>query len=251
VTREPEGLAAVPAVILVGGVGSRLRSVTGDLPKPMAPVAGRPFLEHLLIFLRDQGVRRVVLCVGHGADAIRAHFETGRALGLEIEYTVEKEPRGTGGAIKLGLEAAGAPTCFVLNGDSYVQIYLREMLAAHRLAGGWVILALARVTDTARFGAVEMDRTTHQIWTFGEKARGGPGLISAGVYLMDSDVASAIPQGMVSIEKDVLPTMVARGVYGFVTDGLFIDIGVPEDYRRLAAEPEAFLSAVYHGAGRG
>src|SRR4051812_42116886 len=110
-----------PAIVLVGGVGSRLKAVSGLLPKPMVPIAGRPFLEYILGYLRICGVRSAVLCVGHGADIIRGHFGGGAGVGLDLDYSVEEVLQGTGGAIRLGFEVAQAATALVLNGDSFVE----------------------------------------------------------------------------------------------------------------------------------
>ena len=210
----------------------------------MAPIAGRPFLEHLLRFLRRGGMRRVVLCAGYGAEAIRAHFGQGREMDLEIVYSIETELQGTGGAIRLGAAALPAERFIVLNGDSFVEIDIPGMLDFHQSHGSNLTVALARVPDTGRFGAVDLEPGTARLRGFGEKQRGGAGLINAGVYLVDRAVTDAIPQGVVSFERDVLPRQLERGGYGFVTEGLFIDIGIPADYERLAAEPASFLSAV-------
>jgi NDP-sugar pyrophosphorylase family protein len=209
----------------------------------MVPIAGRPFLEHLLDFLRDSGVRRVVLCVGHGAEAIQSHFGSGADLGLEISYSVERELLGTGGAIKCGVRIGNGRTSLVLNGDSFVELDLEALLQFHQRAAAPMTAALVGVEDTGRFGAVVLDPATGLVREFGEKRRSGPGLINGGVYLIERNVADRIPSGVVSFERDFLPGLVQNGLHGFVTQGFFVDIGVPEDYHRLADHPQAFLAA--------
>jgi D-glycero-alpha-D-manno-heptose 1-phosphate guanylyltransferase len=234
----------LPALVLVGGVGSRLRAVSGDLPKPMVPIAGRPFLEYLLRFLRGQDVRRVVLCVGYAADRIRSYFGAGERVGLELDYSEEQELLGTGGALKLGAARAAGSTLLALNGDSFVNFNVQEMLRTHRARGAAVTVALTRVPDAARFGAVDWDGRSGLIRAFGEKARGGPGLINAGVYLVEREVIEAIPEGVVSLEHRVLPDLAGKRAYGVVAEGPFVDIGLPEEYRRLLADPGELLRTV-------
>ena len=240
--------AVIPAIILVGGVGSRLRPVTGDLPKPMAPVAGRPFLAWLIEFLRGSGLDRIVLSAGYGAETIRDHFGNGADLGLTISYSVEQQLLGTGGAIKQGAGLIADDRFLVLNGDSFAQINLEAFQAFHRQHGGPLSLALVRVKDAGRFGAVDIDGRTGEIRAFDEKQKSGGSLINAGMYLMERRVADAIPAGVVSFERDVLPGLLKRSgetskAYGFPVDGFFVDIGVPEDYRKLVDNPAPLLQA--------
>ena len=233
-------------MVLVGGLGTRLRAVAGDVPKSMVPIAGRPFLEYLLRYLRSGGIRRAVLCVGHRADLIRAHFGSA-AVDLELSYSMEEQLAGTGGALKLGAALTSESPVFVLNGDSFAQVDLHAMRRFHGAQNARLTIALAAVNDAGRFGAVQVDPGNGEITAFGEKARSGPGLINAGVYLIERDVVAQIPDGVTSFEHDVLPRWVGRGAFGFMTQGLFIDIGVPEDYRRLAAAPGELLAAVAAG----
>jgi NDP-sugar pyrophosphorylase family protein len=131
----------------------------------------------------------------------------------------------------------------VLNGDSFLDVELETLVRFHRQAAAAVTVALAEVEDTSRFGTVVLESKTGVIREFGEKRGPGPGLINAGVYVVERDVVDAIPSGVVSFERDVLPGLAGRGLYGFPTQGFFVDIGVPEDYQRLAGEPGAFLVA--------
>ena len=210
----------------------------------MMPVAGRPFLDYLLRSLHRQGIERVVLCVGYGADRIREHFGSGQRVGLELAYSVESDLLGTGGALKLASETLGEEVFFALNGDSFAEVNLADLLAAHRSREARMTLALVQVPDASRFGVVDWEESTGRIRGFSEKGRGGAGVINGGVYVMNRDVAREIPAGVVSLEYQVLPRLVGTGAYGVVTSGLFVDIGLPEEYRRLAEHPGRFLSAV-------
>jgi NDP-sugar pyrophosphorylase family protein len=210
----------------------------------MLPVAGRPFLEHLLRYLGRQGVRRAVLCVGHRGAAIRAHFRDGDAVGLSLVYSEERELLGTGGALRQAVSLVTGGTVVALNGDSFVRLDLPAMLARHLSPPAPATVALVRVSDTSRFGAVQLEEAGSRITRFGEKSAVGPGLINAGVYLLQRKEIERIPAGVVSFEHDVLPGLAARGARGFITQGLFADIGTPEDYGRLAAAPGRLLAAV-------
>lgn len=194
----------------------------------MVPIAGRPFLEYLLRYLRNEGVHRAVLCVGHGGEAIKSHFGSGGSLGLDIAYSAEEQLAGTGGALKLGAALTSDSPVFALNGDSFAQVDLRAMRRFHGQQNARLTIALAAVNDAKRFGAVRVDPDGGGIEAFGEKSRSGPGLINAGVYLIERDVVDQIPDGVTSFERDVVPRWVGRGACGFVTHGLFIDIGVPD-----------------------
>ena len=229
------------AIILAGGLGTRLRSVVADLPKAMAPVAGRPFLEHLLDLLARAGFASAVLAVGYRADAIREHFGD-RYRGLPLAYSVEGQPLGTGGAIRLAMNQASSPEVFVVNGDTFVDVDFSAMLAAHRTASAKLTIAVHEVPDAARYGA--LDIAGDRVRGFFEKGREGPGWINAGVYLIARTLldGEALPTAF-SFESDYLvPNVVALRPLAFPTEGLFIDIGVPEDYDRaqsLLATPRS------------
>ena len=222
---------SMEAIVLAGGLGTRLRSVVAEVPKAMAPVAGRPFLERLLDLLVDAGFASAVLAVGYRADAIRDHFGD-RYRGLPLAYSVEGNPLGTGGAIRLAMNQASSPEVFVVNGDTFVDVDFSAMLAAHRGASARLTIAVHEVPDAARSGA--LDIAGNRVRGFFEKGRAGPGWINAGVYLLARTQLddAALPTAF-SFESDYLvPNVEALKPLAFPTGGLFIDIGVPEDYAR-------------------
>ncbi|MBN9518511.1 nucleotidyltransferase family protein [bacterium] len=229
-------LDGVTAAILAGGLGTRLRSVVADRPKVLAPVAGRPYLTHLLDQLFTAGAGDVVLLTGYGADQVRAAFGDGYR-GMTLRYSVEPEPLGTGGAVRHALDLF-AGDVLLMNGDSYCAIDLAGLVATARHTGQ-VGVALAHVDDVSRYGTVGIG-PTGRVTAFAEKGgASGAGWINAGVYLIPRGCVADIPAGRaVSLEREVLPRWVADpGIRG-VPGGRFIDIGTPESF----AEAEAFFA---------
>lgn len=221
------------AVVLAGGRGTRLAAVVPDLPKPMAPIAGVPFLSYLLQTLVDNGFTRVVLSIGHRAEAIRSYYGD-RFKSLELAYCEEASPLGTGGGIRAAMRVARAERVFVVNGDTLAGVDYRAMLAAH--PDDELIVALTPVPDVARYGSVGV--ADGRIAAFREKGSHGPGYINAGVYLMRRELLESLglPEAF-SFEADVL---VARRdsvrPAAFPASGYFIDIGMPDDYQRAQTE---------------
>lgn len=220
----------VPAIILAGGLGTRLRSVVSDVPKVLAPVAGKPFLEHVLRRLAAGGFDRVVLAVGYMRDQIIAAIGT-EFLGLSVSYSIEEVPLGTGGAIRKALMALDAPRAFVINGDTWLEVDYRQMLAAHAAACTRVTLATARVNIVSRYGSVVTDGDGRAI-RFTEKGEQQPGQINGGVYVVERTAFDGVdlPPAF-SFESDFLmPQCASLHPLTFPDTGRFIDIGVPEDY---------------------
>jgi D-glycero-alpha-D-manno-heptose 1-phosphate guanylyltransferase len=218
------------AIVLAGGFGTRLRAVVADLPKPMAPVAGRPFLEILLASLAGKGITRVVLSVGYMAQTIVERF--GHTFGgLEIDYAIEATPLGTGGAVRLALGRCTGEPVLVVNGDTFLDVDLEALRGLWRADRAPVVVARA-VGDTTRFGRLRVEG--ERITAFAEKGVAGPGLINAGCYLVPRDLLAAFgPDRAFSLETDFLAPCVERStVRVLVSAGTFIDIGVPEDYAR-------------------
>ena len=224
--REP-----LEAAILVGGKGTRLKSVVSDRPKPMAEVAGKPFLEWILIGLRDRGVSRIVLCSGYMPDVIEGYFGDGRVLNLELSYSVDPYPLGTGGAVRDSLEHISGSRFLVLNGDSYCDFDIETLMRTHLDSRSAATIWTARVEDAHRFGSMDVAENS-SVLAFREKqVSRGPGIVNAGVYLVERDVVTAIPEGRaVSLESEVFPRLVGNGLYAVIGDAPFLDIGTPESF---------------------
>ncbi|HVZ82655.1 MAG TPA: nucleotidyltransferase family protein [Terracidiphilus sp.] len=224
--------AALPQVlVLCGGLGTRLQAAYDGGPKALAPVNGRPFLDYQLAWLRRQGVRRAVLCVGYRHEEIEARYPAG-AGDPAIAYSVENQPLGTAGAVKNAEAAIEGKQFFVVNGDSLADVSLAELLQFHRARGAAATIATVRVDDAARYGSVAAD-ADGRVTGFAEKGTAsGRGRVNAGVYVMEPAVLDAIAAGRkVSLEREVFPALAGRGLYAFAAQGSFIDIGVPEDWQ--------------------
>jgi D-glycero-alpha-D-manno-heptose 1-phosphate guanylyltransferase len=219
------------AIVLAGGLGTRLRRVVGDVPKPMAPVAGRPFLAWILDRLAQSGFERVVLAVGYRHEVIEHHFSHAWR-GVELHYSVEAQPLGTGGALRLAADHVSGWPVFVLNGDTFLDLDYGAMLEAHLRGQERMSMAVCRVADAGRYGALDLH--DGHVRGFLEKGRAGPGVINAGTYLLSQDVLDRIPHGVpFSFEQQLLvPEVGAIRPAAYQTEDLFIDIGVPEDYAR-------------------
>lgn len=233
------------AIILAGGTGTRLRSVVADRPKPLAIVAGRPFLDWLILSLRAHGVRDIVLSTGYQGGLIERTFSDGSALGVRLRYSHETQPLGTAGAIRLALSLIDGDTFFVLNGDSYCRMDFGALALAHKQQQARATLCLTQVDDCARYGAVELD-ANNRITAFAEKgAKMGAGWINAGVYALGRAVIEPLALNQpASIERDVFPALTGAGLFGFAAQPPFLDIGTPESYHASEAELRAELWAV-------
>lgn len=223
---------AVRAVILVGGLGTRLRERVADRPKAMAPIAGRPFLDYLLAWLERAGCQGVVLATGHMASTIEAHV--GSRFGeMAVAYSHEDQPLGTGGAVLQALKQhfSGEPA-LVLNGDTWLGLDLPLFMRWCAAQPSDDAMVLREVPDAARFGRVEL--AGGRVIRFGEKSVPGPGLINGGAYWMREGSFDGLNlPAAFSLEKDVFEPDVARlQLRGYVTDGAFIDIGVPAEFDR-------------------
>lgn len=219
------------AIILAGGLGTRLRPVVADLPKPLAPVAGRPFLAWVLDHLADNAIRHVVLATGYRAHAIEQAIGP-RWCGMDISYSVEDRPLGTGGAIRQACGLLRGQAAHVLNGDTYLRYRLEGLEHATSQAGARVGMALAHVEDVGRYGAVRVDGP--RVTAFLEKGGHGPGFINAGCYYLTRAAIESLPARQAfSFEQDVLVPMAEAGlVCAYPETAGFIDIGVPDDFLR-------------------
>ncbi len=224
-------MPADEAIVLAGGFGTRLRGIVDDVPKPLAPVAGRPFLAWLLDRLAASGMRRCILATGYLSEVIEQRIGASWQ-GMEIAYSVEPEPLGTGGAIRLAASRLQGNAAHVLNGDTWLEYDPAALEATARATGTPMAIALARVDDVARYGAVDIDND--RVAGFREKGEAGAGWINAGCYFLAAEALAALPaRDAFSFEQDVLqPRVQAGAVAAFTATAGFIDIGVPEDYAR-------------------
>ncbi len=233
------------AIILAGGAGTRLRARVSDVPKPMAPVAGRPFLEYLIARLLLAGCRRIVLSVGYLHEKVSDHFGA-RAGAADIAYAVEDRPLGTGGAIALALRSCDpAEPVLVMNGDSFLDVDLAAFADWYRRSDGEFGMVLRKVDDVSRFGEVRFsgERVTEFIEKGGE-ARAG--WINAGIYALRAGLFERfqLPDAF-SLERDVLGAQLsALDVRAFPVDGYFIDIGIPEEFDRAQRELPQYCTAL-------
>lgn len=229
------------AIILAGGLGTRIRALFPDRPKCLIPIRGKPFLDWQIERLARQGFQRIVLCVGHRAEEIVERYGDGAAWNVHIDYSREVEPMGTAGALRVAARFFREAS-LVLNGDTYLDTDYRALAAAHetraRPNGALGSLGLVAIADTSRSGQVILDQQ-HRIVAFREKApaRVEGGLISAGAYILEPETIERIPAGRpVSIETEIFPALASAGaLYGFPLEGAFADMGTPEGYAALEA----------------
>ena len=231
------------AIILAGGLGTRLRLVVPDMPKCMAPVAGRPFIHYVIEHLRKQGVEKFIFSVGYKSDMIieyinHQYLPSGNLdTTLQVQYSVEEEPLGTGGAIKLACSLASEKNVLVVNGDTLFSLDVNKLRVFHQICGADCTLSLKAMQNFDRYGLVEMNKD-YTIASFKEKQHYQSGFINAGVYALNAAkfIREDLPEKF-SFEKDWLEKYFdKRRFYGVVQDSYFIDIGIPDDYERAQRE---------------
>lgn len=232
------------ALVLAGGLGTRLRDVIKDCPKPMAPVNGKPFLEYQLAFLKKNGIQDIVLSTGYMSEKIEEHFGSGKTHGVSITYVKEKESLGTGGAIKNAVNML-EKQFLVLNGDSLFLIDITSMTDFHKKHNADMTLALAKIKDKSRYGSVDVDCNL-QIKRFVEKEGSSSELINGGIYFFEKhNIAWDAFPSKFSIEKDFFPQLVVKNkIFGFVSDSYFIDIGTAKDYENFRKQLSAGIIQV-------
>lgn len=223
------------AIILAGGVGSRLRTVVKDVPKPMALVAGRPFLSYVLDYLHANGITKVVLSVGYKWQIIHAYFQD-NYKNISIAYSVEENLLGTGGAIMQSLIYCNQQQVFVVNGDTLFLVNLHNLLEFHNKKASDVTLALKPRFDASRYGLVLNDGKG-RVTVFQEKKTHAVGSINGGVYCLNKEALHkfCLPQSFMW-ENFLSQNMHQLKIFGFEKDEYFIDIGIPEDYARAQVE---------------
>lgn len=229
------GENSLEAIILVGGKGTRLNSVVNDRPKPMAEVGGRPFLEWLIMALKNQGVQRIILCTGYLGHIVKNYFKDGKKWDLDIQYSHEIRPLGTAGAVRNALDLIDKNQFLVINGDSYCHFDIKKLLNFHIGKKASITMWLVNLEDCRRYGSVKIGKDG-EILAFHEKS---PillsGLINAGIYLMTKDSVKDIPKGQIySLETDLFPSLIGRGLYAVEGVLPFIDIGTPESFNNAS-----------------
>lgn len=226
-------MGATDAVILVGGMGTRLRPLTLSAPKPMLPTAGVPFLTHLITRIRDAGITHIVLGTSYQAEVFQTYFDGGDILGVELEYVVESEPLGTGGGIRNVAERLRGDNVMIFNGDVLSGVDLTALLAAHEQSDADVTLYLTKVDDPRAFGCVPTD-ADGRVTAFLEKDPNPvTDQINAGTYVFKRAIVDSIPAGRpVSVERETFPGLLASGarVMGFVDSTYWRDLGRPSDF---------------------
>ena len=237
--RPPLSPADLTVLILSGGIGSRLRGITAT-PKTIVPVEGRPFLVHLLDALKYKGLRRVVVCAGHGAGEVEAAVRNGNP-GLELAFSVETSPLGTGGALRLSTERVETSHVLAMNGDSWCDFDLGRLLEFQKGHPALPTVVTTRVPDVSRFGQLETD-DNHRVLAFREKCeQGATGWINAGIYLLPAVGLRDLPnQAPFSLERDIMPGWIEDGLFAFRSEAPFLDIGTPESF----ALKEAFVRSM-------
>jgi len=223
-------LSEATGVILAGGLGTRLRLSVTDRPKVMAEVKGRPFITYLLDQLYKAGITKIVISTGYMADFIERTLGNSYK-GLDIVYSRENKPLGTGGALKLAGQYMNGGYALVMNGDSFIEYDVQRFFNWHVMKRASMSMVLAWVDNVNRFGSIKVN-AEDDVNCFVEKGNiSGSGLINAGVYLMKQEIVDTIPdETPFSLEKQFFPYLVGRGLYGYQTSERFIDIGIPESF---------------------
>ncbi|MDF2953381.1 MAG: NDP-sugar pyrophosphorylase [Thermodesulfobacterium sp.] len=229
------------AIVLAGGLGKRLRKVVKDVPKPMADVNGKPFLEYLLTFLARQKIEKVVLSVGYKYEVIKNYFGNSFS-GMKLVYSIESKPLGTGGGIRRSLSFVDSNEAFVLNGDTFFDIDMEKLYFFHKEKNSVLSVALKPMRHFDRYGSVKLDKN-NRIIGFEEKKYYESGLINGGIYLLNKNFFMSFALEEFSFEKDFLEKYYnSYAFYGLEFRDYFIDIGIPEDYEKFKKYAKKFLT---------
>jgi len=234
------------AILLCGGLGTRLRSVVSDRPKPMADIAGKPFLHYLVKMLSESGVKHLIFALGYMGEQIEAYFQSGEEYGLSISYSYEDSPLGTGGAIRNALSKVSGENVLVLNADTYFHTDYESLLREQLKNKAAMTIASRKIEDISRYGAILKDESG-RILRWNEKKSSDqvetprPGEINGGIYVMQKSLIEKIPEGKQSLENDCIPAWLEDGLYlqAIPSDGYFMDIGIPEDYAQFKEDVES------------
>lgn len=227
------------AILLAGGLGTRLRSVVSDRPKPMALIKGRPFLEYVILQLKKYKIYHIIFAVGYKGSMVEEYFGNGEAFGIQISYAYEETLLGTAGAIRNGAKFVTEDSVLVLNADTFYQIDYTRLKSLKQEKNLDMALVLREVSDISRYGEAVLE--DWKLVGFNEKsAEARRGTINGGVYLLSKALIDQIPEGKVSLENDMIPKWMEQGyrLGGFVNDSYFIDIGIPNDYYQFIEDVE-------------
>ncbi len=224
------------AIVLAGGLGTRLRCVVSDLPKPMAPIGDKPFLEYILKYLQKNGITRAVLSVGYKWETIKEYFGD-RFENIELIYSVEDEPLGTGGAIKKAINQIRNNQVYIINGDTFFDVDLKSLLLVDNSR---LMLSLKHMRDFDRYGCVESDNGL--VIAFTEKGYRESGNINGGIYLASSDIFNNYElDEKFSFEEFMQVNFEKLKISVKVFENYFIDIGIPEDYHKAQSEIKNYI----------
>ena len=228
------------AIVLAGGFGTRLQSVVSDVPKPMAKVKHKPFLEYILYYLKENGITRVILSVGYKHEIIKDYFQSSFS-GMEIDYVVEDEPLGTGGAILKAWPIMNQNHIFVINGDTFFNVDLKYLLSAHLSYQSDLTLSLKPMVSFNRYGCVEIDQN-FKVIDFKEKEFTLKGNINGGIYIINKNIFESfkLPKRF-SFEEFMHKNINDLNIYATIFNSYFIDIGIPEDYKKAQNELARYL----------
>lgn len=230
------------AIILAGGFGTRLQSVVNDVPKPMAPINNEPFLNYIFDYLKHYQIKHVVLSTGYLSEKIIEYYKT-EFNGIKISYTKEETPLGTGGGIRLALEKCTTSNVLVLNGDSFFDVDIESHNIKHKHSNAQYSLALRKIENASRYGTIKLGNS-NSIIAFTEKDNIERfGLINGGVYILNRELflTQTHANTPFSIEKDFYESRISElKIFGFEYDGYFIDIGIPEDYKKAQDDFKGF-----------
>ena len=230
-------------IILAGGLGTRLRAMISDKPKPMVQICGKPFLEWQIELLKRFNLRDIILSVGYMGNEIKNYFGNGKKFDVGIEYAEEEEPLGTGGALKNAKSYVFRENKFiVMNGDTYLNTDFIDFIKFHEEKNGLATIALAKVNDPHRYGSVKIDRNC-KVAEFIEKSDKSFGRVNAGVYIFDSSIYRYMPdKDKFSLEYDFFSMLLeTKRIFGYKTNCYFRDLGTPEDYKKMQKELEELI----------
>jgi NDP-sugar pyrophosphorylase family protein len=225
------------AIILAGGQGKRLRSLINDIPKPMAPIKGKPFLEYLILQLKKQNIKDIIISTGYKGNIIKSYFQNGDNWDINIKYSEEGKPLGTGGALRKAGELIDDRQFIAMNGDSFFDIEFNQLISFHEDKQAVATIGLAYVETIERYGQVGIGNDG-EITKFIEKGNSvSSGYINGGIYILTRELINKIPFGQVSLETEVFPNLRNKGLFGVKFKRFFVDIGNPEEYQRICKEP--------------